>query len=201
VNSKERDPGVSEKSGKKTRRRIFLLSLVALALLTLAAGCPNSGPPNGPTNQPPVASFSCSQTSGQSPLTVAFDASASSDPDGWISEYSWDFGDGDAGSGKTISHTYSTTLDKTYTAMLTVTDDDGAQSSKTRAITVTVAYLPPPSPPPSAPCNCSGSDLDCSDFATQAAAQRCYDYCKSKGYGDVFGLDRDKDGIACESLP
>ena len=183
------------------RRRIFLLSLVALAVLTLAAGCPNSGPPNGPTNQPPVASFSCSQTSGQSPLAVAFDASASTDPDGWISEYNWNFGDANGGSGKTTSHTYSTTTDRTYTVKLTVTDDDGAQSSKTHIITVTIAYSPPPSPPPSAPCNCSGPDLNCSDFSTQAAAQQCYDYCKSHGYGDVFRLDRDKDGLACESLP
>jgi len=58
-----------------------------------------------------------------------------------------------------------------------------------------------PNSPPTAPCNCSGPDLNCSDFSTQAAAQRCYNYCKSEGYGDVFELDRDKDGIACESLP
>ncbi|MCD6261943.1 MAG: excalibur calcium-binding domain-containing protein [Deltaproteobacteria bacterium] len=58
-----------------------------------------------------------------------------------------------------------------------------------------------PSPSPSAPCNCAGPDLNCSDFATHAEAQRCYDYCKSQGYGDVFRLDADKDGIACESLP
>lgn len=183
------------------RGRVFLLGLLALALLTLATACPSSGPSPDPTNQPPVASFSCSQRSGQSPLAVIFDASASTDPDGWISEYNWNFGDADAGSGKTISHTYSTTTDRTYTVKLTVTDDDGAQSSKTHIITVTVAYSPPPSPPPSAPCNCSGPDLNCSDFSTQAAAQRCYDYCKSHGYGDVFRLDRDKDGLACESLP
>ena len=51
------------------------------------------------------------------------------------------------------------------------------------------------------PCNCTGPDLNCDDFATQEEAQRCYDYCVSQGYGDVFGLDRDSDGIACESLP
>lgn len=51
------------------------------------------------------------------------------------------------------------------------------------------------------PCNCAGPDLDCSDFATQAEAQACYEYCLSQGYGDVFRLDRDKDGKACESLP
>jgi len=49
------------------------------------------------------------------------------------------------------------------------------------------------------PCNCSGPDLDCRDFATHAQAQACYEYCKQHGYGDAFGLDADKDGIACES--
>jgi micrococcal nuclease len=52
------------------------------------------------------------------------------------------------------------------------------------------------------PCNCTGPDLDCSDFATHAAAQACYDYCVNAGYGDVFRLDgSDNDGQACESLP
>ena len=46
------------------------------------------------------------------------------------------------------------------------------------------------------PCNCSGPDLDCDDFVSPEEAQRCYEYCKD--YGDVFGLDRDNDGIACE---
>lgn len=53
-----------------------------------------------------------------------------------------------------------------------------------------------------APCNCSGPDLDCSDFKTHAAAQSCYDYCVALGFGNIFRLDgNDKDGLACESLP
>jgi len=51
------------------------------------------------------------------------------------------------------------------------------------------------------PCNCNGPDLNCGDFSTHAEAQACYDYCISLGYGDVFGLDGDNDGSACESLP
>lgn len=51
------------------------------------------------------------------------------------------------------------------------------------------------------PCNCTGPDLDCSDFATQAEAQACFEYCMEQGHGDVFGLDGDNDGKACESLP
>ena len=58
-----------------------------------------------------------------------------------------------------------------------------------------------PAPQPQAPCNCSGPDLNCSDFATHAEAQACFEYCQQQGYGDVFGLDGDDDGIACESLP
>ena len=50
------------------------------------------------------------------------------------------------------------------------------------------------------PCDCSGNIYNCSDFSTQSEAQRCYEYClEQKGY-DVHRLDRDKDGIACESL-
>lgn len=46
----------------------------------------------------------------------------------------------------------------------------------------------------------TGGDKDCSDFATQEEAQRFYE---SQGgpAKDPHGLDRDKDGIACESLP
>jgi len=53
-----------------------------------------------------------------------------------------------------------------------------------------------------APCNCTGPDLDCADFATHAAAQACYSYCVSQGHGNIFRLDgNDNDGLACESLP
>ncbi|MBW2046302.1 MAG: thermonuclease family protein, partial [Deltaproteobacteria bacterium] len=49
--------------------------------------------------------------------------------------------------------------------------------------------------------DCSGDIYNCSDFSTQREAQECYKYClKQAGY-DVHRLDRDKDGVACESLP
>jgi hypothetical protein len=41
-------------------------------------------------------------------------------------------------------------------------------------------------------------DYDCSDFATHAEAQRFFE---SAGPGDPHRLDRDRDGIACETLP
>ncbi|MCB4791770.1 MAG: PKD domain-containing protein, partial [Elusimicrobia bacterium] len=36
-----------------------------------------------------MASFTAAPTTGQAPLTVSFNASASSDPDGSITSYSW----------------------------------------------------------------------------------------------------------------
>jgi hypothetical protein len=41
-------------------------------------------------------------------------------------------------------------------------------------------------------------DMDCSDFSTQREAQAFYE---SQGPGDPHRLDRDNDGIACETLP
>lgn len=60
---------------------------------------------------------------------------------------------------------------------------------------------PQPTPGVPAVCDCSGNIYNCPDFDTQAEAQACYSFCMSQGRGDVHDLDRDNDGIACESLP
>jgi VCBS repeat-containing protein len=65
---------------------------------------------------------------------------------------------------------------------------------------------PPPQPTPTIDgvpgfCTCTGPDLDCADFSTQNQAQACFEHCKSLGYGDVYRLDGDNDGKACEALP
>jgi endonuclease YncB( thermonuclease family)/predicted flap endonuclease-1-like 5' DNA nuclease len=51
------------------------------------------------------------------------------------------------------------------------------------------------------PCDCRGFDLDCENFSSHASAQACYEYCAGLGLGDIFRLDRDSDGSACETLP
>lgn len=67
----------------------------------------------------PVASF----TYAVSGTYVDFNASGSYDPDGTITSYAWDFGDGTTGSGVTTSHVYA--YEGTYTVTLTVTDNSG----------------------------------------------------------------------------
>lgn len=88
-----------------------------------------------PANQPPVASFTSSVTSGIAPLTVSFDASGSTDPDGTIAAYAWDFGDGTTGTGVTASHTYSDP--GAYVVRLRVQDTLGAYS-ETQSIAIDV---------------------------------------------------------------
>lgn len=92
------------------------------------ASCGDGGPP---VNLPPVASFSSNCTD----LGCSFDGSASSDSDGAIVSYSWNFGDGGSASGVTASHNYASA--GTFTVTLTVTDDDGASNSTSQSVTVT----------------------------------------------------------------
>jgi len=80
----------------------------------------------GGVNQPPTPDFAYSCDG----LQCAFDANASSDPDGTVSEFAWDFGDGSGGSGLIINHGFSAAGD--YLVNLQVTDDDGATASVAR---------------------------------------------------------------------
>ena len=83
----------------------------------------------------PTASFTATPTTGEAPLTVAFNASASSDPDGSIAAYQWDFGDGDTGTGVNAVHTFASA--GAYIVTLTVEDNDGETASESLAILVT----------------------------------------------------------------
>jgi PKD repeat protein len=87
------------------------------------------------TNQPPLASISASPTSGVAPLAVTFSGAGSSDPDGSIASYAWNFGDGATGSGVSAAHTYAAAGN--YTATLTVTDLQNATGSASVTIAAT----------------------------------------------------------------
>jgi PKD domain-containing protein len=101
---------------------------------TTSQAAPPPPPPPPPPKVKPVARLA---TPSCSSLTCSFDGSGSSDPDGTVIFYSWDFGD----SGSTppnqakISHTYQTA--GTYTVSLLVMDNDGQVSpAVTKTVTV-----------------------------------------------------------------
>jgi hypothetical protein len=52
----------------------------------------------------------------------------------------------------------------------------------------------------SEPCGCSSNLYNCGDFSTRQEAQSCLDYC-TPTQGDIHFLDRDEDGLVCETLP
>ena len=82
----------------------------------------------------PFAIFNVSTTSGMIPLKVIFDASESSDVDGSIVSYNWDFGDGEKGSGVKVTHVYN--QGGTFTAKLTVVDNEGKKDTSSETIRV-----------------------------------------------------------------
>lgn len=82
------------------------------------------------SNAPPVADFTYSKEAG----TFTFDASPSSDSDGSVTQYKWDFGAGIVSESKTASFTPSN--NSPFSATLTVVDDGGGVSLKQQSIVV-----------------------------------------------------------------
>lgn len=94
----------------------------------------NNLPPEIP-NVAPVAVATSNLSRGKVPLPVTFTGDGSYDPDGTITLYSWDFGDG-TGSSTEANPTYIYTTVGSYIAVLTVTDDGGMTATATVDITV-----------------------------------------------------------------
>jgi len=97
------------------------------------------------TNKPPVAAFSYTVNGN----TVTFDASGSSDADGSISTYKWDFGDGTTAEGASVTHQFSAAP---APVTLTVIDDKGGVTlaQKTvqlpKQVNVAVSFQPDNAP-------------------------------------------------------
>jgi PKD repeat protein len=127
------------KNGRFPFTAIFFLSL----LLTACGGGggdsgttqPTTPPPTTslPDNSSPAATISASAMTGVAPMTITFDGAGSTDSDGTIASYQWDFGDGTTGTGVSIEHEFS---DGTFTVTLTVTDNDQASASATVSVTI-----------------------------------------------------------------
>lgn len=105
-------------------------TLTSATVVTLTVS--NSG---GGANKPPTAKFDWSPTTIVANQPVTFDGSASSDPDGSIVKWLWEFngGTGSANGTAKVSHTYP---QGTYNVTLWITDNGGTTVSITKQITV-----------------------------------------------------------------
>jgi PKD repeat protein len=84
----------------------------------------------------------------------------SSDRDGTITSYGWNFGDATTSSGVSVSHTY--TLGGTYNVSLTITDNYGGIDTEAKAVIVgtnmNASFLSPAANFPTTSCTGSGKD-------------------------------------------
>jgi trimeric autotransporter adhesin len=116
--------------------RLFLPAFATCAVLGAALLFTRA---SGSGGQPPVCDAG-GPYSGFLGLPLEFDGTGSSDPDGTIVDYVWDFGDGTTGTGPTPSHTYSQFV--SYAA-LTVTDDTQMASTCSTRVDLSVDNMPP----------------------------------------------------------
>ncbi|PZA06045.1 MULTISPECIES: PKD domain-containing protein [unclassified Meiothermus] len=123
----------------KTRRGVGLNPSVLLALLWVGLVACGGGNPNPGSNQPPTARFTAADTV-QAGTPLAFDGSASTDPDNDPLSFSWDFGDGSRGGTARIAHIFPKA--GSFKVTLTVADGKGGVHSSEKTITVS----PPPAP-------------------------------------------------------
>jgi PKD repeat protein len=125
-----------------------LLGLLLIGSVAVVPACEELPPI---PNVPPVATFVYSPVSpiisGQS--GVVFNASGSTDSDGTVSSYIWNFGDGtpeETRNTPTTTHVFPDTpaicLEVVYTVLLTVTDDKGGRSSSSQTVRVTELPVP-----------------------------------------------------------
>ena len=96
-------------------------------LLVSAASAPNQAP----------TAVITGPTSGVAGASLTFSGSQSSDPDGSIVSYAWDFGDGQSGTGASVTKTYANA--GTYSVRLTVTDAQAATATRVQTVTITAS--------------------------------------------------------------
>jgi PKD repeat protein len=121
----------------------LLLGISLVVSIGCIGGCLDQEQPIENQNQNPVASCSGTPTNGAAPLKVIF-VGTGYDPDGVITFYHWDFGDGAVADLQNPSHLFL--HEGNYTVTLIVTDNNASAGSSTIAISV----LRPTNYPPNA---------------------------------------------------
>jgi PKD repeat protein len=144
------------------------------------------------SNSPPKAGFSYSPSVPSEMETVTFNAGTSTDMDGIITGYNWNFGDGNSGDGLVATHAYL--ANGTYRVTLIVTDDDGGADSFVQNITVS-KYNAPPVPSfvysPRYPTTTDYVEFDATGSHDTAPGQiRRYEWSWGDGNGSMLSMPR-----------
>lgn len=92
-------------------------------------------------NHPPIASFYYLPSNPTEGDIITFNASGSVDLDGEITNYTWNFGDGEMSHEPVVNHSYE--FAGNYTVVLIVTDNNGASDTMVKNITVLKRNYPP----------------------------------------------------------
>ncbi|HSP05692.1 MAG TPA: PKD domain-containing protein, partial [Acidobacteriota bacterium] len=92
------------------------------------------------SNRAPTAKFTVSPDSGAKNTVFTFDATQSSDPEGSIATYKWDFGDGKSATGRIATHQFG--KGGSFQVILTVTDHNKAASSAFKSVEVANGIAP-----------------------------------------------------------
>lgn len=110
-----------------------------------------------PQNRAPTACFTFSPTNPVVNQPVTFDASCSTDPDGRIVRYDWDFDSDGRVDAQGVRVAFAFLQARTYTVLLRVTDDQGLTGSTSQSVTVQTTSTPPtPTPRPYIPLGAGG---------------------------------------------
>ncbi len=120
-------------AGSKTVTLTLTDSCGAQGSMTRTIVISNPDPCAG--NQAPIAQASANPASAEINQPISFSAAGSSDPNGSIASYSWNFGNGSTGSGLNASHAYANAGN--FNVILTITDNCGAIATKTISVTIT----------------------------------------------------------------
>ncbi|MBM3313998.1 PKD domain-containing protein [candidate division WOR-3 bacterium] len=106
----------------------------ALAYVTFSGGSASTEPVRLSTNQLPQATFTVVPPEPVAGADVTFGASGSTDPDGKVKSYRWQFGDGAEARGARARHRFE--LPGTYEVKLTVTDNEGGTGTRAQSLSV-----------------------------------------------------------------
>jgi PKD repeat protein len=134
----------------------------------------------GGGNTPPTAGFTFSVTD----LIVDF-TDTSSDSNGSVVSWNWDFGDGSNSIDQNPTHTYET--GGTYTVVLDISDNDGGMDSATQLVTVTAPVGGGNTPPvANFSYSCNGRDCSFSSDSTDdnGITGYAWDFGDSNGSND-----------------